>query len=80
MHPEKLPYFRGVALEHVALAYPRSDVRCDCRFRCIDVPPLWPAAPLRAFSLPAWPFTMVNTLRNLTSLSGIYAVSGISTN
>ena len=53
MHPGKLPYFRGVALGHVALACSRSDVRCDCRFRCIDVPPLQPAAPLRAFSLPA---------------------------
>ena len=80
MHPEKLPYFRGVALGHEALACLRSDVRCDFRFRCIDVPPLQPAAPLRAFSLPAWPFTVKNILRKLTYWSGISAVFGMSTN
>jgi len=49
----KLPYIHGVSLRKEALAYPRSDVRGDFRFRHIDVPPFTARSSMWAFSLPA---------------------------
>jgi hypothetical protein len=51
----KLPYIHGVAQGDEALAYARSDVRGDFRFRHIDVPPFSARSSMRAFSLPGQP-------------------------